>query len=175
MSHTNKYELSIRVPKETKIKAMLKGFIKGGLTHLPKTILYLLQAYYYLFRIKLEFYTPPLKNIFRSAPKKPFKTINLSNFVPWDSQRMIEDLTRDTAWRLPKHPNIGMRFDCMIEESFINTTYKQVTGATVHSIIANNLIYDGVLNKTELSSAIDYYDEAVDSMIIEAKGRILDS
>lgn len=172
MSHTNKYELSLRVPRETKLRAVLKSFSKGGIVHLPKTLYYLVLAYYYLLRIKFEFYLPPLKNIFRSAPKKPFKVVNLSRYVPWNTQEMINNLTRDTSWKLPDHPNIGMRFDCLIEESFINKTYKQATGSTVHEIIANNLIYDGVKTKNELAPAVEYYDSTIDYHIEEAKRRL---
>lgn len=172
MSHTNKYELSLRVPRETKLRTVLKSFTKDGLVHLPKTLFYLVLAYYYLLRIKFEFYLPPFKNIFRNAPKKPFKVVNLSKYVPWNTQDMINNLTRDTGWRLPDHPNIGMRFDCLIEESFINKTYKQATGSTVHEIIANNLIYDGVKTKKELSPAVEYYDRTIDRHIEEAKKRL---
>jgi hypothetical protein len=94
--------------------------------------------------LKFEFFVPPIKNIFRGAPKKPFKTINLTKYVPWDIKQMIEDLARDTGWRLPDHPNLGMRFDCMIEDSLVDLSYKKATGLSIHGIIANNLIYDGV-------------------------------
>ncbi len=172
ISHSNKYELSLRVPREVKLKAMWGGLVKGGIIHLPKTFLNLLLALYYLLRIKLEFYVPPFKNIFRSAPEKPFKNINLSKYVPWDTPKMIADLSRDTGWRLPDQPNIGMRFDCLIEDSFINKTYKQATGSTVHAIIANNLIYDGVKTKAELATAVEYYDDVIERQVEEAKSRI---
>ena len=173
MSHSNKYELSLKVPRQTKLKAMLQGIVRAGILHIPATIFYFLLAQYYLLRLKLEFYTPPLKNIFRGAPQKPFKTINLTKYVPWDIKQMVADLTRDTGWRLLQHPSLGMRFDCIIEDSYMNTTYKQATGATVHAIIANNLIYDGVQNKLDLTPAVAHYDAIIDDRMEEVMNRVL--
>lgn len=167
MSHSNPYELSLRVPKETKVKALIRGIFSGGIPSVPKTLFYLLLAQYYLYRLKIEFYVPPLKNIFRGAPKKPFKTTYLSDYVPWDTDQMISDLTQNTGWKLPDHPNLGMRFDCKIEDSFVNTSYKDATGSTVHSIIASNLIYDGKKGKSDLTPAVDYYDQAIKDKLEE--------
>lgn len=162
-SHSNKYELSMRIPKEVKIKAVAKGVVKAGFQYVPMMVFHLLLAQYYLLRLKLEFFTPPINNIFRGAPRKPFKTINLTKYVPWDIKRMIKDLVRDTGWQLPDHPSLGMRFDCMIEDSLINLSYKKVTGSTVHSIIADNLIYDGVAIKTDLTPIVKHYDDIINT------------
>ena len=166
MSHNNKYELSLNVPKQVKRDAMLKSVFGSRLKHLPKTLFYLILAQYYLIRLKFEFFVPPIKNIFRGAPKKPFKTINLTKYVPWDIKQMIENLTRDTGWRLPDHPNLGMRFDCMIEDSLVDLSYKKATGSSVHGIIANNLIYDGVKEKKELIPVVTYYDNNIENCVV---------
>jgi len=173
MSHSNKYELSLKVPRQTKLKAMVRGIMHAGIFRIPATIFYFMLAQYYLLRLKLEFYTPPLKNIFRGAPQKPFKTINLTKYVPWDIKQIVADLTRDTGWRLLQHPSLGMRFDCMIEDSYMNKAYKQATGATVHTIIANNLIYDGIQNKLALTPVVMHYDTIINDRIEEVRERIL--
>lgn len=163
ISHSNQYELSMHVPREVKMKAMIKGVLESGIKNLPAVMFHILMAKYYFFRLKLEFFTPPMKNLFMKAPSKPFITINLTKFVPWDIDRMKRDLTRDTGWRTPEHPNLGMRFDCMIEDSLINKSYHQVTGMTVHSIIANNLIYDQKETRESLSDVVDHYHGIVDN------------
>lgn len=175
ISHRNKYELSLRVPKSVKIKAMLRSILKTDLTYIPKTIFYLILAQYYLFRLKFEFFVPPIKNIFKGAPKKPFKEINLTKYVPWHTEKMIKDLELDTGWRLPDHPNLGMRFDCMIEDSLVDLSYIKATGLSIHSIIANNIIYDGVKDKKDLIPAINYYDENIDDAVSEMTKRAFEN
>jgi hypothetical protein len=174
ISHNNKYELSLNVPKQVKRDAMLKSVFGSPLKHLPKTLFYLILANYYLFRLKFEFFVPPIKNIFRGAPKKPFKTINLTKYVPWDIKKMIEDLARDTGWRLPDHPNLGMRFDCMIEDSLVDLSYKKATGLSIHGIIANNLIYDSVNDKKDLNHIVAYYEKNIDNCVDRIAKRAFD-
>jgi hypothetical protein len=167
ISHNNKYELSLNVPKQVKRDAMLKSVFGSPLRHMPETFFYLILANYYLIRLKFEFFIPPLNNLFRSAPKKPFKTINLTKYVPWDIKQMKEDLARDTGWRLPDHPNLGMRFDCMIEDSLVDLSYKKATGLSIHGIIANNLIYDGVNDKIDLNHIVKYYERNIDNSVVK--------
>ncbi len=173
ISHSNKYELSLRVPRQAKVGALVRGISGAGLLNLPKMLFYLLASQYYLYRMKLEFYTPPIKNILRGAPKKPFQTINLTNYVPWDTKQMITDLARDTDWRLPEHPSLGMRFDCMIEDSLVNTSYLEATTSTVHGIIASNLIHDGAMSKEELTPVVEYYEKVINDRSDELRKGLL--
>lgn len=170
IGHSNKYELSLHVPRKHKVNFIIKNIRKAGLLHTPKMIFYFLLSQYYLFRLKLELYVPPLKNLFKNAPKKTFKLENLTRYVPWNIKKMTADLIKNTAWKPASHPNLGMRFDCMIEDSFINTSYKRATGSTVHAIIANNLIHDGAKSKQELVPIVNFYDENIENAIQMVKG-----
>jgi hypothetical protein len=75
---------------------------------------------------------------------------------------MINTLKEKAEWKVPVHPNFQMRFDCKIEDSFINHTYKKATGMTIHSIIASNLIHCGIKTKSQLKKAVEYYDNIID-------------
>ena len=174
ISHRNQYELSLKVPRKVKRDALLDSIFSNGIKQLPKTLFFLILATYCLFRLKIEYYVPPIKNLLKSAPKKTFKEINLSKYVPWKTERMVEDLVRNTGWKLPDHPNLGMRFDCMIEDSLMDLSYKKATGLSIHGIIANNLIYDGVKNKNDLIPAINYYNDNIEDAVLQLKKRVFD-
>jgi hypothetical protein len=129
---------------------------------MPKTLFNLALARYYLTRLKLEFYIPPVSNLWRHLPVgAPVPEINITEYVNWDIDHMIKTLEEETGWQQSEHPNLKMRFDCKIEDSFINHSYKQATGLTVHGIIANNLIQDGLRKKDELNAAVEHYDGVI--------------
>lgn len=169
LSHSNNFETSLGVSGQFKLKAMLQGVLAAGILHLPGTLFNLLLAQYYFLRIKLEFYIPPIQNLFKRSPCRLLNTINLTRYVHWDIERMVADLSRDTGWTLPAHPTLGMRFDCMIEDSYLNATYQRATGLTVHAIIANNLIRAGVKSKTALAPVVEYYDNTIQERITKVK------
>jgi len=100
------------------------------------------------------------------------KKINLTEFVPWDTEQMIGILSKEANWKTPNHPNLGMRFDCMIEDSFINLTYKRATDSTIHTIIGNNLIYDGKAEKAQLENVVAYYEEIIEEKTNEVLQKI---
>lgn len=162
MVSTNEHELALHVPKMAKIKAMVKAVFGGGLLGFPKMFYHLIRAQYFLLRLKLEFYMPPVSNLFSRGPRTSLETVNVTEFVPWETEKIKPILMDEVAWRLPEHPNLGMRFDCMIEEGFINHTFKHATGATIHGIIANNLIYDGLAEKSELIPVVEHYDDIIE-------------
>lgn len=162
LTSTNDYEGILHVPKMAKLKAMLRSISKAGISSLPGMIYHLLLSQYYLLRLKLEFYVPPLTNLFRRGPKTGLENVNVTAFVPWEIEKMRRVLGDETGWHLPQHPNLGMRFDCMIEDSFINHTYKQATGSTIHSIVANNLVYDGLAQKEDLQPVVSHYDQVIE-------------
>lgn len=159
---SNAHESSLHVPKMVKLKAMLKAIWGAGLLSFPAMFYHLARAQYYLLRLKWEFYVPPLSNLFRRGPKTGLETVNVTAFVPWEINKIKTILMDEVGWRLPEHPNLGMRFDCMIEDSYINHTYQQATGATIHGIIANNLIYDGLETKTKLEPVVNYYNNSIE-------------
>ena len=158
----NQLEAALHVPKMAKLKAMLKAVFGGGLLALPKILYHLIRAQYFLLRLKLEFYVPPVTNLFNRGPRTSLETLNVTELVPWETEKIGPILMDEVGWRLPEHPNLGMRFDCMIEEGFINHTYKQATGATIHGIIANNLIYNGLAEKSELEPVVEHYDDIIE-------------
>jgi len=172
MISSNDYEVALHVPKMVKIRAMLTAVLSGGLFHLPKMVFHLVIAQYYLLRLKLEFFIPPITNLFRRGPKVPMKKINLTEFVPWDTEQMQGILSKEANWKTPNHPNLGMRFDCMIEDSFINLTYKRAIDSTIHTIIANNLIYDGKAEKAQLENVVAYYEEIIEEKTNEVLQKI---
>jgi hypothetical protein len=85
---------------------------------------------------------------------------------------MVETMKREVGWTLPEHPNIMMRFDCVIEESLLSQTYKQATGCTVHAIIANNLIYAGTRTRDQLERAVQYYDKNMSHQMQQVVDRL---
>ena len=162
LTSSNVYEQFLHVHRGVRSKFTARALLKSGIWKLPKILLHMAVAYYYLLRLKLEFYVPPIINIFLPLPKSHrLKKVNITKYVRWDVDTMAETLQKEVGWKTPEHPKLPMRFDCEIEESLINYTYKQTTGMTVHGIICNNLIYDGVRTKSKLKDTVDYYDGLV--------------
>ena len=95
-------------------------------------------------------------------PKVPsIEEINITKYVRWDMDNMVKTLQKEVGWTPPKDTKLPMRFDCEIEDSFINHSYKTDTGLTCHGIICNNLIYDGIRTKNQLKKTVEYYDRLV--------------
>jgi hypothetical protein len=158
---TNNYEEKLHIPANFRLKFMLKSLNFKNVWKIPFSLFYLLRAQYHLINLKLEFYLPPFSNLFKRHPKCPIISIDLTKYKPWNIRYMIKTLNENLGWELPQHPNIRMRFDCKIEDSFINYTYKKATGATIHSIISSNLVSRGVFTKSEMEEAVIYYDSAI--------------
>ncbi len=157
---SNPYEESIELCASSKFKGMLKKFIKLSPLQMFKTLYYILIAEYCFFRLKMEFYAPPITNLFRVYPKRlgSLKWINPENYLKWDIKLMISELEK-MGWKRPPHPQLPMRFDCLIERSLMNTTFKNTIGTTIHSRLCNNLICDGVYTKNELSESMKWYED----------------
>ena len=173
LTSNNVYENNLHLPQSVKLQFMKRRVLLAGLWRLPGVMFWLTLAGYWLLRLRAEHYTPPLRNLMGSSLRAPWlKSINVTKYVPWDVDQMVETLRREVRWELPAHPNILMRFDCMIEESLINHTYKQATGCTVHGIIVNNLIHAGVRTKDQLRGAVDYYDGNMDRQMEQTVTRL---
>jgi len=157
----NLYEDELYVKTSLKVKFMLKNILQLNPVELLKFIFYSIIAQYYLIRLKLEFYLPPISNIFKIKPKMPkgLKEVNITDFVKWDIGKMVEALEKEAGWRIPKGLKLPMRFDCKIGQSFLNHSFKRATGITTHGIICNNLIYDGTKTKNELKDTNELYDD----------------
>jgi hypothetical protein len=163
LNSDNIFERKLRLPGDFRRRFMIRAFLRRGLLKAPAILFHLAAAQVHLQRLKMEFYIPPITNLFKDRPpKSPVQKINITKYVPWDIDRIIRTLEKEGGWKLPGHPNIGMRFDCTIEDSFINHTYKWATGMTVHGIIACNLIQGGVQNKRMLKQAVEYYDGVIE-------------
>ncbi|MGD8450220.1 MAG: ATP-binding protein [Phycisphaerae bacterium] len=169
LTSSNGYEGRLRLTRRFKMGAMLRGVRRAGLANLPATALHLLIAQYHLLRLKLEFYTPPLSNLYDGHPRVPTdKMLNFTKYVPWDIDTMVETLQREVGWQPPAaSAALPMRFDCKIEEGLLNSTFQQATGTTVHGIICNNMIYDGVRTKDELRGVVEHYEEIIEPRLNE--------
>lgn len=164
LTSSNTYEATLYLTRRFKIIYMLKAFIKLNPIKWAKFLIFLIIANYYLIRLKLEFYISPLVNIFLEHPKKPgnMRVVNISEYIDWDIMKMLKVLQEETGWSKPPGPRLPMRFDCMIEDSLLNYTYKKICGLTVHGIICNNLIYDNIYTREELKDAVKYYDDLIE-------------
>lgn len=162
LTSTNIYEEFLHVYRGVRFRFTRRALLKRGIWKLPKVLFYMAVAYYYLLRLKLEFYVPPIRNIFSHVPRsRRLEKVNITKYVRWDVDTVVETLQKEVGWKAPEHPKLPMRFDCEIEESFLNHTYKEATGMTVHGIICNNLIYDGIRTKAQLRDTVEYYDDMV--------------
>jgi hypothetical protein len=156
------------LPTNFKLKSMLQGMLKLlNIVKLVKFLFYLAIASYYFLRLKLEFYVPPVSNIFRRDPKPPkIEKINITKYIPWNIDSIVKTLTEEVGWKAPD-PMLPMRFDCKIEDSFINYTYKKAVGMTCHAIICNNLIKDGTRTKNQLKETVESRDNIVSQRMEE--------
>ena len=92
---------------------------------------------------------------------KGLRGINVTDYVPWDINKMIEIMKSEIGWQTPDDPILPMRFDCKIEESLINNTFSKACGCTVHGIICNNLILGKLKTKEELNRSYDLYEKEI--------------
>jgi len=171
MFSANLYEARLRLPRGLRLRVMAKGVFGRGLPHLPLAALHLLAASYYLLRLKLELSVPPASNLWRRRPRMRLQVVNVTNYLPWDVDAIRKTLEEEIGWRLPQHPSLGMRFDCRLEDAFVDHTYREATGSTLHSLIADNLVYAGVRTKQQVAEAVDFYaadlPERMDEVLAE--------
>jgi len=175
LTSRNMYEATnlAGLPAGRKLKSMLRGMLKLlNIVKLAKFLFYFPIALYYLLRLKLEFYVPPVSNIFRRDPKPPkIETINITRYVPWDINSIVKTLTEEMGWKAP-NLMLPMRFDCQIDDSFIDYTFRKTFGVTSHAVICNNLICDGTRTKSQLKDTVEFHDKIVNERIQEMMGRL---
>lgn len=161
LTSSNRYEGNLHMPRAFKMRKMLSGALRRP-HRLPAMLWHLLAARYCLLRLKLEFRIGPAANLLRSVPAAPpLRQVKISRYMPWDTD-MIQRLLGEHGWRAPDPPRLHMRFDCMIEDSLINSTFKRAGGITVHGIICNNMIFDGTRTREELEEAVCWYADEAD-------------
>ena len=168
----NKFEKHNFLPGRVKLKIVLRRLLKINPLRWPRIPFYLLIAHYYLLKFRLELYVPPVGNLFKPFPQsKKVSKVCLSKYLKWDIYELAKILEKETGWRCP-HPEMPMRFDCQIEDSIFNYTFKEATGSTTHTIICNNLIYGGVKEKDELASVVAYHEGILAERTKEMKRRL---
>lgn len=173
MSSDNIYEKNLHMDRGYKRQLMKRAVMGGGLLGLPRFAWWFAVASYHLLRLRLEYYVPPVRTLFRTAPAMPpsIGRVNVTKYVPWEIDRMVEELA-EVGWRAPEGTKLPMRFDCMIEDGFMNRTYKEVGGLTIHGIICNNMIYEGLRTKDDLEQDVASYAAGVQRNIDETFERL---
>jgi len=158
----NKYEKNNFLSGRIKLQIVLGRLFKLNVLKWPRILFYVLIAYYHLLKFRLELFVPPIANVLRPYPKsKKVEKVYLSKYLRWDIYEIAKILEKETGWRCP-HPEMPMRYDCQIEDSIFNYTWKKATGNTTHAIICNNLIYGKIKTKAELAAVVDYHDRGLD-------------
>lgn len=168
----NKFEKHNFLSGRVKLKLVLNRLAKVSPLKWPRIPFFLLIGYYHLLRFRAELYAPPVGNLFKPFPQsKKVCKVCLSTYLTWDIFAVADILRKETGWTCP-HPELPMRFDCQIEDSIFDYTFKEATGATTHGIIANNLIYAGVKSKAELAPVIEHLDGTLAQKTKDMKRRL---
>ena len=168
----NKLEKHNFLSGRVKLKIVLRRLSRLNPLKWPRIPFFLLIGYYYLLRFRLELFVPPVSNLFKPFPQsKKVSKVCLSTYLKWDIYGIAKVLKEETGWTCP-HPEMPMRFDCQIEDSIFNYTFKEATGGTTHTIICNNLIYGGVKRKEDLATVVAYHDGILDQKTEDMKRRL---
>lgn len=168
----NKYEKDDSLSSRVKFKIIWNRLSKVCLPKWPRIAFYFLAARYHLLRLRIELYVPPLRNLFRTCPRsKSIEKLYLSDYLKWDIRDISRILIKETGWTCP-YPEMPLRFDCQIEDSFCNYTSKKATGITNHAIICNKLIYARIRRKDELYAIVDDHDKMLDRRMKEMRLRL---
>jgi hypothetical protein len=168
----NKLEKHNFLSGSVKLKLIFRRLTRISPLKWPRIPFFLAIGYYHLLRFRMELYVPPVRNLFRSFPQsKKVQKVYLSTYLKWDIFAIAKILREETGWTCP-HPELPMRFDCQIEDSIFDHTFKAATGTTTHTIIANNLIYGGCAGKDELAAVVAFQDGALDHKTADMKRRL---
>jgi hypothetical protein len=172
ISAYNYFEADLRVPRLFKLKFVLRSLAKVAPWRWPGILYHLVASKYQLFRLKLEYYIPPFGNLFRAEPRIQIRRVMVSEFIDWNVNKILDTLEA-LGWKSPVGRALPMRFDCMIDDSFMNYTFQKATGLHTHAIIANNLIYNGVRTKAELQETSAEYARKAATRVRQETQRIL--
>lgn len=168
----NKLEKNNFLSGRVKLKLILRRLTRISPLMWPRIPFFLAIGYYHLLRFRTELYVPPARNLLRSFPQsKKVQKVYLSTYLNWDIFAIAKVLREETGWTCP-HPELPMRFDCQIEDSIFDHTFKVATGATTHTIIANNLIYGGFKKKEDLAAVVKCQEDDLDAKTRDMKRRL---
>ena len=167
----NIFEDKLHLKRGPKVAGLKRALRRTRPTQWPGILWHLVLAAWNLVRLRIEFHVPPLANQFRRAPRVPaIGRVTVSRYVPWDVSEMVRRL-EETGWRAP-HPALPMRFDCLIEDSLINATWRKASGLTVQGVVACNLVQAGVRTRAELEPTVAHYAEAVPCVTREVEEQL---
>jgi len=163
--------------KSYKIKFMLKNLWQARIKEKIRFVLYLISAQYYFIRFKLEnpaevifktiFSLTTISALFQQPVSRitsRLQVINVTEYIKWDIYEIVAVLKKELNWIPPDEPYLPMRFDCRLEDGFIEHTYKRAIGITLRGIMCNHLIYAGVKKREDLESSIRVYES---DMLVE--------
>jgi hypothetical protein len=167
----NLYEDSLHLKRGPKLAGLKRALGRTHPAQWPGMLWHVGLAAWHLLRLRLEFHVPPFSNHFRRAPRVlSVQRVTVTRYVPWDVPVMVRALEAE-GWRAPV-PALPMRFDCIIEDSLINATWRRTAGLTVQGVIACNLVHAGVRTREQLEEAVAHYDAGVAEMTPEVERRL---
>lgn len=167
----NIFEDKLHLKRGPKVAGLKRALKRTSPAQWPGMAWHLALAAWHLLRLRLELYVPPPSNLLARAPRVPsIQRVTVSRYVPWDVPVMVKAL-EEQGWRAPR-PELPMRFDCIIEDSLINGTWRKAAGLTVQGVIACNLVHAGVRTRAELEPAVAHYDAAVAGTTPEVERRL---
>ena len=167
----NFFEDKLHLKRGPKVAGLKRALWRTRPAQWPGMLGHLVLAAWHLLRLRLEFYVPPPANQFRRAPRVPaIGRVTVSRYVPWDVPVMVKALEEE-GWRAA-HPALPMRFDCLIEDGFINGTWRRASGLTVQGVIACNLVHAGVRTRAELEATVAGYDAEIPVATCEVEQRL---
>ncbi len=173
LGSANIFEGKLHMKRSRKIELLKQALWRTHLTRWPGMLWHFTLAAWHLLCLRLELHVPPLSNFFARSPHVPaMRHVTVSRFVPWNVPEMVLALEK-LGWRAP-HPALPMRFDCIIEDSLLNTTWKQTSGLTVQGVIACNLVHAGVRTREELAETVAGYDAGIVAATREVEKRMAD-
>jgi hypothetical protein len=167
----NIFEDRLHLKRSVKVGLLQRALRRTRAGQWPGMLWHLGLAAWHLLRLRLEFYVPPLSNLFARTPKVPaMRHVTVSRHVPWDVPAVVRAL-EEVGWR-PPDLALPMRFDCLIEDSLINSTWRQAAGLTVQGVIACNLVHAGVRRRADLEASVAHYDAAIAGTMPEVRKRL---
>ena len=167
----NFFEDKLHLKRDRKLEGLKRALRRTSPAQWPGMSWHLALAAWHLLRLRLEFHVPPIANQFRRSPRVPaIGRVTMSRYVPWDVPVMVKAL-EETGWRAP-HPALPMRFDCLIEDSLVNATWRKASGLTVQGVIACNLVHAGVRTRAELETTVAGYDAGIPAATREVEERL---
>jgi len=169
----NEVEQLRQLGRDFRPRKFLKAIFSGSPITLIERFYHLMMAYYYFTRFKIEFKEPLFRalTILRSEEKLHLKKVNITKYVKWDFDEMVKVLSAEANWSYPAG-GLPMRFDCILEHSYVLITEKNALNIAPYGQIFNNLIHRKLKTKGELKGIAKYYESKIPEEIAEAQRRM---